>query len=589
MAKKVDLQIQRMKSAFDINFKNIIDGKFDDNSNEDINIFYSRCVAAISLIHLTGIEYKNAGLCITDGFDDYGIDCIHINHAIKKIILMQSKLVNDGNKSIEKGEILKFLTGVEKILHLDFSGFNSKIIAKKEEITNAISDVNFHIEIILAYTGIQPIAQESIDTILNFEKKVNGGIENLLISHKIFDKTDIYKMILETATSEEINVDNLILNNWGMICDGEIPTSYYGIVDIEEIADLWKKHDKKLFQKNIRYFKGDSLVNYGMENVLLTEPENFIYYNNGIKIIAKEMKRKLVDSADRSKGQFALNGISIVNGAQTVGCMGEMYAYYPEIVKKAKVFVNIISLESKNKEYESKITKLSNTQNRIENKDFIGLDPEQERIRKEFATIGIEYVYKDGVICYENNKIFVDEVVIAVGCYLEDIEYSTLIKRAIGSVYMDLNKKPYSLIFNSTISVEKILNLVKTFRICETYMKEKSKDIIGNQKLILIHGNRFLLHMVYQRLIQEKFDFEKDYPKEKDLYKIIDYFLNLTEDITADIFRYIYPANVFKTNTQCYDIKNKILYTETEIFQEITKNNMKKENSVEQLNLFTMK
>ncbi len=592
MKNKEDIQIQRIKKSFLINFKDIIDGKIDENSDENEQVFYSRCISAMTLMHLTGIDYKSAGNYITDGFNDYGLDCIYIDDYSKKVILIQSKMNNDGIKAPSKSDMLKFVEGVEKILYLDFSGFNNKIQKMQRVLETAISDVDYSIEMVLSYTGSQKTSKECTDVILNFEKKINDGIneDNKLIKHKIFNKSKIYEMILETSKVKEIDVENFSIQNWGLMKDGEITTGYYGIVDASEIAELWNEHRIQLFEKNIRFFKGDSLVNSGIIEVLINEPNNFLYYNNGIKIVAKEVKRKLVKSGNREIGQFSLKDISIVNGAQTVGCIGQVYSINPNYLKNAKLFVTIISLENQGENYENRITKLSNTQNKIDSKDFIGLDPEQERIKKEFLAIGFEYIYKDGSYYYESkDRIYVDEITIAVGCYLDEVEYSTIIKRAIGSVYNDLTKKPYSLIFNSSISIEKILNIVKVYRICEEYIKNKSKNIIGDQKMILIHGNRFLLHMLFYKLKEEKIDLETEMPAEEKIYELIDYLLYVIEDASKEEFKYVYPANLFKNSTICTDIKNRICDNINSLYKNIVIITEKYEgNSMEQMNLFTV-
>lgn len=97
--------------------------------------------------------------------------------------------------------------------------------------------------------------------------------------------------------------------------------------------------------------------------------------------------------------------------------------------------VQIISLENSEDGFGDKITKLSNTKNRIDNKAFAAMDPLQEKLRKDLLMVGIDYVYKDeDNNTIGNNTCNIDESVVAIGCYSEDINLVTLIKRAI--VYM---------------------------------------------------------------------------------------------------------------------------------------------------------
>ncbi|MCI8621484.1 MAG: hypothetical protein HFJ50_07250 [Clostridia bacterium] len=136
-----DLQVRRIKKKFDSLFKQYIDGRIDETDREKTEVFYSRCISAIALMRLTGIDENKVKHHITDGFNDYGIDCIYVDENSKKLILLQSKLINNGNSCPSKGDILKFLSGVEKILNLDFNGFNEKIITKQRIIEDVVTDV----------------------------------------------------------------------------------------------------------------------------------------------------------------------------------------------------------------------------------------------------------------------------------------------------------------------------------------------------------------------------------------------------------------------------------------------------------------
>ena len=85
-----------------------------------------------------------------------------------------------------------------------------------------------------------------------------------------------------------------------------------------------------------------------------------------------------------------MEGVSLVNGAQTTGTIGSVYAETPELLSSACVYIQMIDLGESNEEQAAQITKLSNTQNRIEGKDFASLDPNQERLRMELSLGGIQ-------------------------------------------------------------------------------------------------------------------------------------------------------------------------------------------------------
>lgn len=68
--------------------------------------------------------------------------------------------------------------------------------------------------------------------------------------------------------------------------------------------------------------KGDSDVNDGIKRVLLQKPENSFYYNNGVILLCKAIHQKAKASTTNATGLFMLEGVSLVNGAQTAGSIG---------------------------------------------------------------------------------------------------------------------------------------------------------------------------------------------------------------------------------------------------------------------------
>lgn len=98
-------------------------------------------------------------------------------------------------------------------------------------------------------------------------------------------------------------------------------------------------------------------VNQGIKEVLRTEPEKFFYYNNGVKLLCRKITRKAAHSTDRITGLFALEGVSLVNGAQTTGSIGAVYADMPDVVARAKVFIQMIDLaDTEEEQYANYLT-----------------------------------------------------------------------------------------------------------------------------------------------------------------------------------------------------------------------------------------
>ena len=326
----------------------------------------------------------------------------------------------------------------------------------------------------------------------------------------------------------------------------------------------WReKYGDRIFEKNIRNFKQNTDVNNGILRVLREEPENFYLYNNGIKIIAEKDEKSLAGAVNTDYTKLKLVGASIINGAQTTGSLYEAYHTEGVDLSNVSVQVQIIVLGDDIDEIGQKITKLSNTQNRIENKDFAAQDKEQERLMKDLAIDGKKYVYRQGVELPDPKEgCDLDSATVALGCYLDEVIISTQIKRAYGSVFDNTNKPPYKLIFNSGTSAYKLWNCVEVYRELQKIESEFQLDPDNqSSKLISIHGNRFILHIIFQKLKNTlQLDFETKYienfPDLKQEYKsVVERLIQAKGELYPDA----YPANLFKNNKRTKELKEKVI------------------------------
>ena len=373
----------RVQSKLDELFVNKIDLSDATNEEEKHNKYYTRAIAALAVVIRSGIDYDSAAKTITDGYHDMGIDAVYNDTSQKKLILVQSKWRKDGNGSVSQEEANTFISGIKRIINLDFDGCNAKLAAKQQEITSAIRDMDYQIEMIFCHTGSQSIDTYALRPINELLGQVNEDDTTELLVFVESKLQDIYDYLANGQNGDNIVLDDVLINNWGTI---DAPyKAYYGTIPVAAIGEWFKQYGNRLFAKNIRYYKGSTEVNQGIKEVLKNEPDKFFYYNNGIKVLCKKITKKAAYSTDRNTGLFVLEGVSLVNGAQTTGTIGAVYAESPELLSSACVYIQMIDLGEASEEQAAQITKLSNTQNRIEGKDFASLDPNQERLRMELS------------------------------------------------------------------------------------------------------------------------------------------------------------------------------------------------------------
>lgn len=543
-----NLKMLRVQAKLDELFKSKIDLSDTPNPDEKINKYYTRSIAALALVIRCGIDYDIAAQSVTDGYHDMGIDAVYNDTTQKKLILVQSKWRKDGNGGVTQEEASTFVEGIKRIINLDFNGCNKKLTTKQQEISEAIRDMDYQIEVIFCHTGSQNIDTYALRPINELLGQVNEDDSTELLVFVENKLQDIYEYLANGQNGDNIVLDDVLLSNWGVV---EVPfRAYYGTIPVSAVGEWYNHYGNRLFAKNIRYYKGSTEVNQGIKDVLKNFPDKFFYYNNGVKILCKKITKKAAYSTGRDIGLFALEGVSLVNGAQTTGVIGTLFAENPEIISEAKIFIQMIDLGDADEEQATKITRLSNTQNRIDGKDFASLDPNQERLRMELNLGGIQYLYKSGAKIEDTDRqISLDETIISQACVLSDLSIVALVKRNVGALTENIEKAPYKLLFNGATNSFSLYNGVQVLRSVESYIAQNEPGATGRKRLVLVHGNRFLLHLIL-RQVKEMAGFDTQYYTKDHIDSIVSPMLmGLWDSVYNSMeehFPESYPAHIFK-------------------------------------------
>lgn len=561
----ININMRRLENRIHELFQNKIDMK--DFPIENSKHFETRALSALALCMTSGIDIDRSVLYITDGYNDLGLDAIFLDESQKILFLVQSKWRSDGNGGTSFEEISKFVDGIRSVLSEDLSNANEKIKARDLDIDKALTQMGYQIHAVFIHTGMQGLssyAQKPINDLIDI---VNDDVSEILFFREYSFK-DIYQFLANGQEDNNIDIDDLIISNWGK---KDTPyLSYYGAVSASLIGGWYQTYGNKLFAKNIRFYKGNTEVNEGIKKVLINEPEKFYYYNNGIKLLCKKITRKPKDSAGNSFGLFSLSGVSLVNGAQTTGTIGSVFAENPEQVSKAYVMIQIIDLTQVDSDTSVQITRLSNTQNRIDNKDFAALDPQQERIRSELMFSHYEYLYKSGdTITNSTKQISFDEAIIALACLYPDISYTAIAKSNVGMLSEDISKAPYRALINPSTNSYCIANAVFYMREVEGCLKRKKDKVTNNrERLVCIHANRFILHFILSGKESEK-DFCTSILNinviQEDTETRVEKLVHDITDIMNQLYPESYPANIFKTTNKCKAIAEELLKNNAEL------------------------
>ncbi|WP_182407299.1 AIPR family protein [Psychrobacter sp. GP33] len=220
-------------------------------------------------------------------------------------------------------------------------------------------------------------------SLINLESEDVDGIN---IEYRVIDIEYLYKVYLSEDESSGFNIETSLpfLKIKGAT---ESYESYLTALNGEQIVDIYEKHGKKLFEKNVRtflQFRGN--VNKGLRNTIKQSPEMFFAYNNGLTATASNV----VISNDKI---VEIENLQIVNGAQTTSAI---YAAYKNANKNEHIELSNISVQMKlsvvrdtefQNEFVKNVSEYANTQNKVNKSDFFSNSHFHQEFKKRSLRI----------------------------------------------------------------------------------------------------------------------------------------------------------------------------------------------------------
>jgi hypothetical protein len=182
-------------------------------------------------------------------------------------------------------------------------------------------------------------------------------------------------------------------------------STYLGVMPAELLSAIYDEFGQRLLESNVRTFLDFRAgTNRGMRKSLVTEPEHFFAYNNGITVTATAVETK------NEEGQLlitSLDNMQIVNGGQTTaaiyfsprekgGIKGADKTYNYSDIDLSKVYVQMKLTVINDKEtsdvMKANIATYANSQNSIQQSDLVSNHPFhlniETRSRKQLMPAG---------------------------------------------------------------------------------------------------------------------------------------------------------------------------------------------------------
>jgi hypothetical protein len=364
-------------------------------------------VMSLYLDHPSPIELGSES--ITDGGDDKKIDFIKLDRDLRKIVFAQGYYTHKTVESAPANKASDLNTASAWLISGNTKQVPENLRAVIEDCRIAIKENEID-QIELLYVHNLP---ESV----NVSKELVTAAKHLTSSLPIeLEIAVIYKELgLENTERLYLVKESSIIIQETIDCPAKIeyqesgPNWTASVMSVPGywLRDLFLKHGDELFSANYRGFLGVSRrrkINSGIKTTAEKQPQNFWVFNNGITILTT----KVISG----KSGVKIEGISIINGAQTTGSIGSLDGSID--LNGVKVLARVI--ECSDHDTIDEIVKFNNTQNKITTWDKFSNDPQQKRIQEEFTNYGHNYSLKRG---FDNNSHLGIEVVAQPAIALE--------------------------------------------------------------------------------------------------------------------------------------------------------------------------
>ena len=291
-----------------------------------------------------------------------------------------------------------------------FQSVGSKTFIDSLEVTDpgriAASEIELYLQDALKFRVViftdqvlsARVKKVSIDDILG----KNTSIE-------IWDLERLKGLEKSGAEYEEFTVDVLKLGGGIRALPANVSehgfSTYLGVMPAQLLSAIYDEYGQRLLESNVRTFLDFRAgTNRGMRKSLVTEPENFFAYNNGITVTATAVE------TEQKGGQLlitSLDNMQIVNGGQTTaaiyfsprekgGIKGADRTYNYSDIDLSKVYVQMKLTVIEDKEaanvMKANIATFANSQNSIQQSDLVSNHPFhlniETRSRKQLMPAG---------------------------------------------------------------------------------------------------------------------------------------------------------------------------------------------------------
>jgi len=375
-AETYDLKSESISDQFELySIYSILNG----GSGENVDPFEAHL--ASSEFGLDGVAIIIQGVLVSD-LDEAASVLDEVKNPQIDFYFFQSKT----SSSFDYGEARKFFDAVEGFLDGSMKGESNQLddlIEAKEYIyQNGVGKRNPGLFCFYITTGryegksnkqLQRLIENTQD---NFEEAALFDENRMQIS--MVGAAELQRLYRAAVTASQVRIefkDAVVLPEHESVDEGYIgfisAEELLKIVTIEDADDEVMSLNKAVFFDNIRDYNPNSKINKEIAASLLRgEQDNFIYRNNGITVVAKNV--------DRTGNNFTIEDFQVVNGCQTSNVI------YHNREHVAGVQVPFRLIGTKDEDFIFSIISGTNKQNPVRDEQFWSLLPFMKNL-EEYA------------------------------------------------------------------------------------------------------------------------------------------------------------------------------------------------------------
>ena len=228
-------------------------------------------------------------------------------------------------------------------------------------------------------------------------------IHGKTVKLEVMDIERLYRHWSTGKPRDELTVDFTEVAGGALPCiyvPGEMSDYDYALTALpgEALRFVYDKYGDRLLEANVRSFLSvTGKVNRGIRDTLRSAPERFMAYNNGIVIVADELR--LGRTRDGGPGILWMQGMQVVNGGQTTASLFFSQRKHPNEIDLGRVRVpaKIIVLNTSDavaeEEFVANISKYANSQNNVKQSDLSA----NKRFHREVENLASTTICPDGI------------------------------------------------------------------------------------------------------------------------------------------------------------------------------------------------